>query len=74
MGDDISAALSLGNLDFVDPDIAWVKNMQRQINNLSFLLAYLKAYEKAVKEEMGLIGGPISSWIIRTYPKIKELL
>jgi methanogenic corrinoid protein MtbC1 len=74
LGDDISAALSLGNLSFIDPDIAWWKNLQRKVKNPSFFLAHFEIYELAIKEELGKNGEPIRSWIFNTYPKIKELL
>jgi MerR family transcriptional regulator, light-induced transcriptional regulator len=72
LGNDISAGIALGNLDFIDPEITWVKNMKRRINNPSLLLAYMETYTKAVQEEMGLTGEPISKWIASTYSIIKD--
>lgn len=72
LGDDISAGIALGNLDFVDPEITWVKNMRRRSNNSSLLITYMETYEKAVKEELGSIGEPISNWISKNYQTIKD--
>jgi MerR family transcriptional regulator, light-induced transcriptional regulator len=72
LGDDISAGIALGSLDLVDPEITWVKNVQRGINNSSLLIAYMETYKKAVQEELGSTGDPISKWISNTYPTIKD--
>lgn len=71
LGDDISAAIALGSLDFLGPEIMWIKNMQRRMNSAACIHEYLKIYEKAVKEELGSAGEPISRWITSTYTIIK---
>ena len=71
MADDLSAALALGNLSFMDQDIAWVKNLGRRMDSSSSLLpAFLQVYQKAVLEELGSIAAPISNWLFSTYSLI----
>jgi len=71
LGDDISAAIALGSLDFLGPEILWIKNMQRRMNSAARIHEYLKIYEKAVNEELGSAGEPISRWISNAYSIIK---
>jgi MerR family transcriptional regulator, light-induced transcriptional regulator len=72
LGDDISAGIALGNLEFINPDIAWVKNLRRQIDVPAFLPAFMEAYEEAVKQELGSTVDSLSRWIKNTYPIIKD--
>ena len=70
----LSAALALGNLDFINPEIAWLKDLKRQINNSSNLITFLEIYDQAVKEELGIMGSPINTWLSWTILQTKELL
>ena len=70
----LSAAITLGNLDFINPEITWLKDLKRQINNPSNLITFLEIYDQAVKQELEKIGTPINNWLALTILKIKELL
>ena len=73
MSEYLSAAITLGNLDFIDPEITWLKDLKRQINNPSNLITFLEIYDQAVKQELEMMGTPINNWLSSTILKIKEL-
>src|SRR5262249_29382946 len=64
---DIRAALRLGNLDFIRPNLAWLPNLFRHQYDMpeQMLKPYLHAYIAAVEAQMGERGALISEWLRR---------
>lgn len=60
----LSAALEMGDPAFLEPDLAWVRQLlaDRKIPS-NHLDQYLDVYSRAIRSEMGETGLPISEWI-----------
>ena len=67
MGRNIAAALALGNMDFLDPDIAWVEGLL--VNHYEMppeaLDHYLEAYADAVNATLDRRGYLVIDWFAR---------
>jgi MerR family transcriptional regulator, light-induced transcriptional regulator len=63
-GVDITAALMLGNLDYLGTDMNWIAGLlaYRQIPSES-LLQYLKVYRDAAQHFLGDSGNPLVAWL-----------
>jgi DNA-binding transcriptional MerR regulator len=71
-GDTLTAALDLGDIHYISPEIEWVVNMLVEHNISVFLLpAFLDAYAAAVQQVMGAGGKPIADWISMENEKLK---
>jgi len=70
-GDRLIAALDLGDLTFVEPDLEWVTQFldQRQ-KSAGLLTPYLNAYSLAVENIMGRASTPITTWITTYVAKL----
>ncbi|MFQ6049154.1 MAG: hypothetical protein ACE5K7_07305, partial [Phycisphaerae bacterium] len=67
------AALSLGNLDFMKADIAWVQGLlQHRGMDPTLLNAFWRAYHRAVLEHLGTTGRPLADWLEQTALESKE--
>ena len=63
---DIVAALKLGNMDFLGPEIVWVKSMMiKQDMEPALLFEYLSVYHEAVETVMDERGRLIAEWLAR---------
>ena len=63
LSENIEAALKIGNLDLIEPELRWVdqliKNYLPKSENLNL---YLLAYQKAIKKIMDHRGEPLIQW------------
>lgn len=65
LADELSAALELGDISYVEPDMAWLMGyLADQKASTDLLNPYLAAYLKAVDMTMGEAGGSIKEWIM----------
>lgn len=64
LGDNITAALQLGDMSFVDGEIDWVRSLMKS-NHVpeSSLGNFLKAYAEAVHANINGSGQPIIEWL-----------
>jgi methanogenic corrinoid protein MtbC1 len=66
MGDNILAALQLGNLTYLDAEMDWLKVLIRDHDLPESLLAgYLKAYSQAVDQHLAGRVPPLAQWFER---------
>ncbi len=66
LGDELAAALDLGNPDYLTPDISWVRALI--INNhlpASILVDFLRAYRQSVSQGLGEKAALILAWFDR---------
>lgn len=69
----VAAALALGDMDFVEIDIAWVKGLLHNFNLPTELLQrYLRAYYQAARACLDERGAPIVSWLARMSDEIGD--
>jgi len=63
---DLVAAMRLGNLNFLDDSVNWLKGLLEN-NGLSPALAgqYFTAYRSAVQEHLGDLAKPIQEWLVK---------
>ncbi len=71
-GDTLTAALELGDINYISPEVEWLINMLVEHNISVFLLpAFLEAYANAVQPVMGDMGKPIVDWISMENQKLR---
>jgi DNA-binding transcriptional MerR regulator len=64
MGNNLVSALSLGKLEAVEGEMAWIEGLLREHNqNIESLDSFFSAYAKSIDSAMGEEGQPISNWI-----------
>ena len=64
LANDISAAFSLGNLDYVLPNISWLQGLLKERNLPDSLFKqYIAVYYEAVVENLDKSGEPLISWL-----------
>jgi hypothetical protein len=64
--DGLSAALLLGDISFMEPDLMWANELISKRNGSSDLLVpYLQAYSSAIHHELGETATPITTWLDR---------
>jgi hypothetical protein len=64
LGRNFASALSLGNLEAVETEMAWIEGLLREHNqNVESLDSFFTAYAKSIDSAMGKEGQPISDWI-----------
>lgn len=61
----IQAALYLGDLDLLLPELAWVKDLldHRNVDNSVGLTYFLRAYANATRETMSTVARPLVDWL-----------
>lgn len=71
----ILAALSLGDLDFLQVDLAWVDGLL-SYHNLSreLLPQYLRRYSQAARSSLGEEGQPVVEWLAHLTQENRSLL
>lgn len=64
MAQNIHAALKLGNMSFLSPEMSWIQSLlyERQFPTET-LKAYLRAYSDAARELLDARGAPILDWL-----------
>ena len=64
LGDNITAALQLGDMSFVNSEIDWIRNLMKS-NHMpeESLVGFLKAYAEAVTANINGSGRPIVEWL-----------
>jgi len=71
LGRNIVAALKLGDMDFLDTDTRWVKDLLNGYQpSADRLHAYLEAYYQAARIHLGERGDPIVTWLAKQIAKI----
>ena len=61
---ELSAALALGDLNFLETEIQWVKGLLGgHVVSDDQLHSYLAVYSRAIASVLGDAGGPITEWI-----------
>ncbi|HET7089416.1 MAG TPA: MerR family transcriptional regulator [Anaerolineae bacterium] len=66
---EIEAALILGDMEFLDSDIAWIEGLLISHGIPPSVLHYfLDAYRQAVESHMGSVGAPIAAWLATIAP------
>jgi len=71
LGRNILAALKLGDMDFLDTDIRWMRSLLNGYKSPADLLhAYLEAYYQAARIHLGERGDPIVTWLAELIKKI----
>ena len=64
LGNNLISALSLGSLEAVETEMAWIEGLVREHNqNVESLDSFFSAYAKSIDSAMGKEGQPISDWI-----------
>ena len=64
LGNNLVSALSLGSIEALDVEIAWIEGLIRDHNQSAENLEhFLTAYAKSIDSAMGEEGQPISSWL-----------
>ncbi len=72
LGDNIAAALQLGDLNYVSDEMTWVKYLLHAHKQPSEeLFGFINAYVKAVDKHMNGAGKPISAWLNQEFRKLK---
>jgi DNA-binding transcriptional MerR regulator len=63
LGDSISAAISFGDLRFLDREIVWVSKLNKRVDVGGDIYPfYMKSYQAAVQQELGVTAAPILDW------------
>jgi len=64
LGNNLRSALSLGNIEALGKEMAWIEGLLREHNqDGESLNSFLKAYAKSVDSAMGKVGQPITDWL-----------
>lgn len=62
-GDVLAAALSLGNIHFIDPDLEWLRNLMTQYElSADRIYPYINTYALAAQQHMGPHAQIIADW------------
>ncbi len=63
-GSELAAALALGDVSYLEPDMAWIRNrLASQGLTERALHDYLLAYSAAVRKVLGASGAALAAWI-----------
>ncbi len=66
LGDNLASALSLGSLESISAEMEWLRGLLYQHHQDHHSLEkFLGAYAKCIDENMGAVGQPISTWLIK---------
>jgi DNA-binding transcriptional MerR regulator len=64
LGNNLASALSLGDIEALGLEMAWIEGLLREHNqNVESLDSFLAIYAKSVDSAMGKEGQPISTWL-----------
>ncbi|MBN1450192.1 MAG: MerR family transcriptional regulator [Anaerolineales bacterium] len=64
LGNNLVSALSLGNIEALEGEMAWIEGLLREHDqNIESLDVFFAAYAKSIDSAMGKEGQPISSWL-----------
>jgi len=64
LGNNLASALSLGSIEAMEVEMAWIEGLVREHNqNPENLGSFLTAYAKSIDSTMGEEGLPISTWL-----------
>ncbi|MBC8334349.1 MAG: MerR family transcriptional regulator [Anaerolineales bacterium] len=65
LSDNIAAALTLGDLDFISPELRWVNTLlkNRKIKT-ALLINYLQTFIETITETIGEGSAPLTGWFI----------
>ena len=64
LGNNLAAALSLGNIEALKVEKAWIEGLLREHNQSAKTLgSFITAYAKSIDSAMGKEGQPISDWL-----------
>lgn len=70
---DISAALTLGSLEYLTEEIDWIRMLLSNHNIPEELLPkYLEIYKQAVTQSLGEEGAPVINWINNEVKKLNQ--
>ena len=73
LGDNVAAALALGNIHYASGEIEWIKNLLHSYARPDEELIYfIDAYAKAVNQHMDGAGWPIYDWLQAETQKFKN--
>jgi DNA-binding transcriptional MerR regulator len=68
LGRNIVAALILGDINFLEPELKWISGYLDQKQNFpSELSTYLQGYSQALNQVLDERGEPIVSWFLRSF-------
>jgi hypothetical protein len=72
LGENITAALQLGDLSHISTEIEWLKSLlQYHEAQPEQLIHFMETYSKAVNKNINGQGKPISEWLAREVEKLK---
>jgi hypothetical protein len=72
LGENISAALQLGDLSYVSAEVDWLKVLlQSHDTEPRQLIHFMEAYSQAVNKNINGQGKPISEWLANEVEKLK---
>ncbi len=64
LSNDIAAALTLGNMDYVQPEIEWIEGFGKNYNiPPAALKHYFEAYYQAASQHLDARGEPVINWL-----------
>ena len=64
LGNNLGSALSLGSIEALEVEKAWIEGLLREHNqNIESLDSFFAAYAKSIDSAMGEEGRPISTWL-----------
>jgi DNA-binding transcriptional MerR regulator len=73
LGDNLAAALQLGDLNYVSGEMTWIKHLfQAHKQPSEELSGFITAYAKAVDKHMNGAGKPISAWLKQEIKKLNS--
>jgi DNA-binding transcriptional MerR regulator len=73
LGDNITAALQLGNMQYVSSEVDWINLLLKAYNHpTAELLGFIHAYAQAVDKHINGTGRPIYDWLNEEAAKLKE--
>ena len=73
LGDNIAAALILGDITYVSDEMDWIKYMLHTYNHPDQeLIQFMDAYGKAVDKHINGSGKPILAWLKAEAQKLKK--
>lgn len=72
LGDNIAAALQLGNMSYVSIEVDWLQNLLQAHNTpAEQLIQFLEVYAHAVDKNINGQGKPITEWLASEIKKVK---
>jgi len=72
LGDNILAALSLGDMAYLDSEIAWLNLMLKNLNlPVRAVYDYLALYASAVRHHLTVDAAPLADWLASQYSQIE---